>query len=116
MCVMVDGIGGCTGKIMAAAFSVFTVGASFGIGNMTQSNTAASVLFESWHFPPVLTGLFLSVLTMAVIFGGVKSVGKFCGVFVPVAAAAYILCCLAVIAGHAGCLPEGLNRMFSEAF
>ena len=116
MYVMVDGIGGCTGKIMAAAFSVFTVGASFGIGNMTQSNTAASVLFESWHFPPVLTGLFLSVLTMAVIFGGVKSVGKFCGVFVPVAAAAYILCCLAVIAGHAGCLPEGLNRMFSEAF
>ena len=88
MYVMVDGIGGCTGKIMAAAFSVFTVGASFGIGNMTQSNTAASVLFESWHFPPVLTGLFLSVLTMAVIFGGVKSVGKFCGVFVPVAAAA----------------------------
>ena len=46
MYVMADGIGGCTGKIMAAAFSVFTVGASFGIGNMTQSNTAASVLFD----------------------------------------------------------------------
>lgn len=116
MYVMADGIGGCTGRIMAAAFSVFAVGASFGIGNMTQSNTAAAALFSAWHLPKVLTGAAMALLTMAVIVGGVKSVGKFCGVFVPAAAVIYTGCAAAVIIGNRSHLIPSLVTMLEMAF
>lgn len=116
MYVMVDGIGGKTGYIMAAAFSVFAVCASFGIGNMTQSNTVAEALFDTWKFPSYVTGIIMAAVTFFVIVGGVKSIGKFCGVFVPAAAIFYIGCCLAVILCNTAHLKEGLAEMFSMAF
>lgn len=116
MYVMTDGIGGKTGRIMAVVFSVFAVGASFGIGNMTQSNTVAEALFDTWRLPSGVTGIMMTAVTFLVIVGGIKSIGKFCGIFVPVAAIFYIGCCLAVILCNTAHLKEGLSEMFSMAF
>lgn len=116
MYVMADGIGGCAGKVMAAAFSVFAVGASFGIGNMTQSNTAAAALFSAWRFPKALTGAAMALLTMAVIVGGIKSIGKFCGFFIPAAAVIYTGCAAAVIIANKDNVMPGICQMLKMAF
>lgn len=116
MYVMADGIGGCPGRLMAAAFSIFTVGASFGIGNMTQSNTAAGALKLAWQLPEQITGIAMAALTLLVIVGGIQSVGKFCGIFVPVSAVIYTGACLLVIVCHADGLLDGLKEMFCMAF
>ena len=111
MYVMADGIGGCPGRLMAAAFSIFTVGASFGIGNMTQSNTAAGALKLAWQLPEQITGIAMAALTLLVIVGGIQSVGKFCGIFVPVSAVIYTGACLLVIVCHADGLLDGLKAI-----
>ena len=39
------------GAVLGMLFAVFTVIASFGIGNMTQANSIAVSLNETFHFP-----------------------------------------------------------------
>ena len=116
MYVMEDGIGGRTGRSMAVLFSVFAIGASFGIGNMTQSNTAAQAVREVWHLSEKTTGILLCGLTFAVIAGGVRCIGKICGLLVPPASLFYIGACIFVIAVNSGDLKDGLAEMFRMAF
>ena len=59
------------GKLLAVLFAVFAVFASFGMGNMTQSNSIAAALKESFGISEGKTGLFLSILVILVILGGI---------------------------------------------
>ena len=49
-------------KLLATLFAVLTVVASFGIGNMVQSNSVAQVLQSSFEIPFFWTGLFMTCL------------------------------------------------------
>lgn len=104
------------GKVLAAAFAVFTLGASVGMGNMTQSNSAAMALKDTFGIPEILTGAILFFLTLMVLLGGIKSIGKVCGVVVPVMSVAYFICTLAVIAINYKSLPSGIAEMVRMAF
>ena len=72
------------GRGLAVLFCIFTLGASLGMGNMTQSNSAAIALKDTFGIPEMLTGGILFFLTLLVLLGGIKSIGKVCGVVVPV--------------------------------
>ena len=52
---------------LAAAFALFCVLASFGIGNMSQCNSIASGLSNVFRVPPPATGLATAVLLGAVM-------------------------------------------------
>ena len=86
------------GRIMALLFSLFTVMASFGIGNMTQANSISSGLMSAFGIPAWITGIVISVLILLILLGGIKSIGKVCGVIVPVMAVGYIISALIIIA------------------
>ena len=68
---------------LAIAFAFFTILASFGIGNMTQANAVASIIYEQISIPHWISGLVMLVATGAVILGGVKSLGKFASFLTP---------------------------------
>ncbi len=84
-------------KWLAVLFAVFTAIAAFGIGNVTQGNSAALYVAEAWDIPRWGTGLFLTALTAMVMLGGIKSIGKACAMLVPLMAVLYMAGCLIVL-------------------
>jgi len=100
----------------AAAFASFALIASFGIGNMVQSNSVAHALNTSFRLPVWATGLILAVAAGLVILGGIKSIGRFTGVFVPVMIVAYMLGSGLVLVLFARQIPAALGLVFEGAF
>ncbi len=102
--------------VLAGAFAVFTVLASFGIGNMSQANSISSSLTQTFSIPTWITGVVLAVLTGIIIFGGIKSISKVSSVLVPVMAVFYIISGLVVIFANYKNIPAGLGTIWSMAF
>ena len=115
MYAMKNGIGGAFGKTMAAAFAIFAVCASFGIGNMTQANSISSA-FSSLGMSTELTGVILVVCSLAVLIRGVHSIGKVSSFIVPSMAFFYILFTVIIVIVNFENVPGGLAIMFKMAF
>ena len=64
------------GTILAWLFALFAVIASFGIGNMTQGNSIASALHSTFNVPTQISGVVITVLSLVIIVGGIKSISK----------------------------------------
>ena len=88
------------GAVLAWLFALFAVIASFGIGNMTQGNSISGALHTTFHVPPHLTGIVITVLALLIIVGGIKSISKVSSVVVPLMAIFYVICGVAVSYTH----------------
>lgn len=84
-------------KTMAILFAIFTMIASFGIGNTVQANAIATIANNTYGIQPWIMGAVVCGLTAAVIIGGVKSIAKVCGILVPFMALFYILGCIYIL-------------------
>lgn len=104
------------GSILGWLFAFFAVIASFGIGNMTQANSIASALNETFHIPISVVGIIITVCALLIIVGGIKSISKVSSVVVPVMAIFYVVCGVVVIIGNISNLPSGMATIFSMAF
>ncbi len=103
-------------KWLGVLFAIFGALAGFGIGNMVQANAVAENLHQAFGVDYRWTGLVLAVLTGLVILGGVKRIGKFTGVLVPVMAVGYVLGCLVILALHVTAIPAALWLVVHDAF
>ncbi|WP_417195317.1 amino acid carrier protein [Bizionia sp.] len=107
------------GKFLAGLFAFLGVGASFGGGNMLQSNQAFKIMSEQ---VPILQGqgfLFgigFAVLVGIVIIGGIKSIAKFTGKVVPFMAMLYIIGCLVVIGNNIDNIGGAFMAIYDGAF
>ena len=97
-------------------FAFFGVVASFGIGNMVQSNSVADAIELSFGIPLWVTGIVITVLTGLVIIGGIKSIAKVTSRIVPFMALFYVLGSVIVLISKAGMVPAAFNLIFSHAF
>ena len=104
------------GSVLGWLFAFFAVVASFGIGNMTQANSIASALNETFHIPVAAVGIIITVCALLIIVGGIKSISKVSSIVVPAMAIFYVICGLVVIIGNIGNLPSGVAMIFSMAF
>lgn len=84
-------------KTMAILFAIFTMIASFGIGNTVQANAIATIANNTYGISPWIMGAVVCGLTAAAIIGGVKSIAKVCGMLVPFMALFYILGCIYIL-------------------
>ncbi|GAB6159218.1 sodium:alanine symporter family protein [Desulfotomaculum varum] len=103
-------------KWLAWAFAFFGAFASFGIGNMTQTNSVAMAMSGTFGISPIITGIILAILTGAVILGGIQSIGRVTGFVVPFMAIFYVLGGLAIIFMNLDKLGPALALIFSDAF
>ena len=110
------GIRGPIGRLLGGAFALFAAIAALGIGNMNQSNSIADALQQSFGIPMWVSGLVLAGCAAAVILGGIRSIGRFTGFFVPLMIAAYCGTMLVLLALHAERIPEAFGLIFSGAF
>ncbi len=97
-------------------FALFTALATFGIGNMTQANSAARIFEATFHIPAWVTGVVLMVLTALVILGGIRSIGKFTSILVPFMITGYVGAALTVLALNAAEIPHAFGLIFQHAF
>jgi AGCS family alanine or glycine:cation symporter len=103
-------------KWLGVLFALFTVIASFGIGNMVQANSIAAMATTTFGIRPQVIGVVLMVCTAAVILGGLKSIAAVCELLVPVMAGAYVLGCVAILIAQADMLWPALRLIVTSAF
>lgn len=111
---------------LAKFFAVACLLASFGIGNLTQSNTAFSAL--KLVLPTLLPHtnisdfaiqnifILISFFVMIIMLGGIKSIAKVTSIIVPLMALFYIVCCVIIIIMTHEQLPYVITLIFQDAF
>ncbi len=104
------------GAVLGWLFALFAVIASFGIGNLTQGNSISSALDTTFGVPVWVTGIVITVLALAIILGGIKSISKVSQVVVPLMAVFYVLAGLIIIIGNIRNVPAGVVMIFKMAF
>lgn len=104
------------GAILAFLFALSAAISSFGIGNMTQANSIADALRDAFAFPAHPIGIALTVLTLFVIVGGIRSISKIASVLVPSMAVLYVAAGLLVLLVHYRNIPDSLVRIITMAF
>lgn len=104
------------GAVLGMMFAIFAVIASFGIGNMTQANSISEALNNTFGAPTYIVGIVLTVLSLVIIVGGIKSISKVSSIVVPVMAIFYVIAGLIVIIINIHNIPAGLVMIFKMAF
>lgn len=104
------------GTALAYAFSFFTLLASFGIGNMSQSNSISVVFSSSMNVSPYITGAIIAVVTLIAIGGGVSRIGAITEKLVPFMALFYISASLFIVFSNAKSAPLVFSSIFTNAF
>lgn len=103
-------------KWLAILFCIFTVLASFGIGNMVQANSISMMVEKTMHISPQISGLIMTVLVALVILFGIKGIAKVCSFLVPFMALFYIIGCFIILGINFEYLGESIRLIFKSAF
>ncbi|MDD2707481.1 MAG: sodium:alanine symporter family protein [Verrucomicrobiae bacterium] len=97
-------------------FAVLTAVAAFGIGNMVQANSAASLMEKTFHIAPWQSGLVMTLLAAAVILGGIKSIARACEWLVPFMAIVYVAGCAILLCMNFSKIPGSIQLIVQSAF
>ncbi|MCH7664330.1 MAG: alanine:cation symporter family protein [Acidobacteria bacterium] len=104
------------GKVLGFLFAVFASVAAFGIGNMVQAHSVADSLRNSFGIPVWVSGVVIAICAGAVILGGIKSIGRFTGFFVPFMIVAYMVAAGLILILNIDKIPGALALIFESAF
>ena len=104
------------GSALGWLFALFATLASFGIGNLSQANSISNALKTSFGIPLSVCGIVLTVLTLIIVIGGIKSISRVSSVVVPCMAVFYVIAGIIVIIINHRNLPSGLYMIFTMAF
>ncbi|MEO0341034.1 MAG: alanine/glycine:cation symporter family protein [Bacteroidota bacterium] len=108
------------GKFLAVLFAILAVGASFGGGNVFQSNQAAEQMINLLQIEGGSSGFFLgliqAVLVGLVIIGGIKRIAAITSRLVPMMAVIYIVAALIIIFANFSLIDDAFLLIFRSAF
>ncbi len=96
-------------------YALLCATASFGIGNITQSNAIAAAAAEL-NIPCAVSGIFVAVLLAVIIFRGKKNVAAAAEKLVPFAAVLYLIGAIAIIVIYGKYISEILILIVKSAF
>ncbi len=101
---------------LGMAFAIFGMIAAFGIGNLIQSNSVASVLKNNFDIPLLFTGLIMAIAAGVVIIGGIRRLGEVAAKLVPLMAIAYVVSASIIILLNINAVPSILWMIVNNAF
>jgi AGCS family alanine or glycine:cation symporter len=100
----------------AVIFAIL-ISITFGLAfNSVQANTIVAASTLTWEANPLWVGIILSVMTLAIIWGGIKRISRFSEIIVPIMAVFYLVLALVVIAMNLDRIPAVITLIFEEAF
>jgi AGCS family alanine or glycine:cation symporter len=103
-------------KPVAVVFAFMGAMASFGAGNMFQSNQSAAILNSQFGFPAWATGVILAIAVGLVIIGGIKRIGQVASKLVPTMAAIYFLGAAWMLLTNFDAIPGIFGSIINDAF
>ncbi|MFI3239556.1 MAG: sodium:alanine symporter family protein [Bacteroidales bacterium] len=103
-------------KWLGVLFAIFTVIASFGIGNTVQTNSISTLLYSTIGIETYITGAVLAILIGLVILFGIKGIANTCSILVPFMAIFYIVGCIIILIVNRAALGETIQLILSSAF
>ena len=103
-------------RTLAMIFGVVCVTASFGMGNMAQSDAACRYMNLAFCTDPRICGIVMALITFYAVCGGMKRIGKISAVTVPLMAAAYMVMCIVIITVNYKSIPSAITDIFKNAF
>ena len=106
-----------TGKRWWAVLFAVLITLTFGFAfNTVQSNTIASAYESVFSFPREWMAVILTVLTLVIIFGGIKSISRFSEIIVPIMAIAYIILAVVIVGLKIERVPHVFKMIVDDAF
>ena len=84
-------------KVLAAIFAIMCTGASLGMGNMTQANSAAGAMNIGFGIDVRISGAVIAALTALIIFGGIDRISALNEKLIPVVSLLFILFALLIL-------------------
>ncbi|GAA0315042.1 alanine/glycine:cation symporter family protein [Oceanobacillus oncorhynchi subsp. oncorhynchi] len=99
--------------ITFAVMITFTYGFVF---SSVQSNTISIAFDSQFNVSPVWIAVILTILTAAVIFGGLKSIANVSQIIVPFMAIIYVGLALVIVALNITAIPDMFVLIFENAF
>lgn len=112
---LVRGIPNRFGWFLSVAFAACAVVATFGVGNMTQSNAIAANLDNTFSVSPWVTAVVIGVMTLVALLGGIKSISKITVFCVPLMIGLYVFGGLYIIGVNYQGIPEAIALIFGNA-
>lgn len=107
-----NGIGS---RLWAGTFAVL-ISITFGFAyNSVQSNTISEAFSTAWGLPQEAVAGVVAILTLIIIWGGIRSIAKFSQWVVPIMAILYIALALTVIALNITAVPDVLTLIIKDA-
>ncbi len=103
-------------KSLAVVFAGACVLASFGMGNLAQSNSMGMAIQGAFGIPPFWTGLVTAVLLGMILTGGIRRIARVTEKLVPAMSLCYLLAGLAVLAVFWHRIPQAFGQIFAGAF
>lgn len=101
---------------MGVLFAVFII-FGFGLANqIVQSNTICDAMGEAFHLPVSWVAAVLTMMTLAIIFGGIQRIARFSAMVVPVMAVGYLILAVVILAMNITQVPAMLALIVKSAF
>lgn len=105
------------GKFLGIFFSIMTIMASFGGGNLFQANQTYEII--KMQYPGAnawIVGITLAFLAGVVLLGGIKRIGSVTSKLVPLMCAFYVITCFIIIFTNYENIPDMFENIFRQAF
>jgi AGCS family alanine or glycine:cation symporter len=101
---------------MAVTFAIL-ITCQFGLSNNSiQANTICGAMQEAFGWSPLWVGLFLAILALFIVFGGIQRIAQVSAVLVPVMAVGYLLLAIVIIIMNIGLIPYVFKIIVEDAF
>ena len=101
---------------MAITFAIL-ITCQFGLSNNSiQANTICGAMQEAFGWSPLWVGLFLAILALFIVFGGIQRIAQVSAVLVPVMAVGYLLLAIVIIIMNIGLIPHVFKIIVVDAF
>ncbi len=99
----------------ACIFAVCIIG-QFGLtNNMVQANTISSAFTQAFGISPYIMASALTILSLVIVFGGIKRIAKVCEVIVPFMALGYLVLALGIMIAHYDLIPQVFSLIVKDA-
>lgn len=104
------------GRILSKLYAALCILCGFGMGNLTQSNTAAIAMKEAFGLHPLVIAAFFIIVLSIVLAGGRRLAGQAALIVTPVMALLFLFAACWIIAVNWRMVPEAVSSIFREAF
>lgn len=104
------------GSVLSAAFCLLCVVCSLGVGNLTQTHSASSMLGSAFSIPEMISGAVIALLVGMVILGGIRRISTLTEMIIPFISIAYIFGAAAFLYINRSGIAPAFALIFKAAF